>query len=113
MQQNALIETLVEKSWEVIVAVCTDVLSHCDLFGIEIGKIQNPDIRKIHSALRLGVLPIFETLETMDLHPDLGRKMLNGKQYVWHLRNIIKAIDDQDPAAFEAAVENLRRESMV
>ncbi len=104
----------VQTVWEATVLFCHRVLRHAQVFGFSLMSIPNPNVQQMHRMLTVGVLPILKILVSDDNLPaDDGIKIANMHQYIKHLSDIVSAIDQNDSAAFDAAVAALSKEAMI
>lgn len=110
--QDARIRELINEVCEKVVRTCNTVTNHADKYGYGLMTVPDPDVTKLYGLLHLMVIPILENLMVdTDIRPEDGIKLENIREYLRLLRNIVESIKDDDEAAFDAAMGQLRNQA--
>lgn len=113
---SELVRQKVSQVWDLTISFCNKVLQHCDVYGIQLMDIPDPNVHQMHHSLSVVVLPMLEKLSedpNVDLEPEDGIRIANIKQYIWHLSNVVSAIIKDNEQAFDEAVMALSREAHI
>lgn len=118
MTQFTLFQTLkqdqIDRVCDSVIKSCNRVLYHARDYGFQLMELPDPDARKMYNLIHRGILPILEELESdPNIDPENGIKLANVKEYIRHLRNVVKAMDDNDEAAFNRAIDALNGEKLI
>lgn len=110
---SPVIDQNVEELWYQVVQACNKICHHAKFYGIQLMYLPDPNVHDIAKLLETVVIPLIDSLAEFDFSPESGMRMANIKTYSLHLKDITKAINEDDVNKFNASVDLLMSEAML
>ena len=112
--QDVQIDKTINMVYEEVVRICNKILQHANILGFSLMHVPDPSIHSFIVFLEGVAVPLLDKLiASGDLSPTSGIKIANVKQYNFHIRAIVLALEQDDREAFNKAVSLLQNESML
>ena len=97
-------DVIIMEIWHKTVHLCTRVLHHVEIYGFDFMTLPDPNIKEFEQILSFVVCPLLdEVVKHGNLEADHDIAVVNIRQYSLHLRDMTKALREDNRNDFEQA----------